>query len=309
MPTTTRQFTAANLTYGIEIECGINHDAPVRPGSYHAGNSVAALPSFEGRNWRADRDGSLHFADRTAVEFVSPILRGAEGLDNIRATCAQIKAWGGAVNRTCGLHVHVHFPVDDVAAMRRLTRLVGRFEDALYAAAGDPARRSGGYCRPVKTDANKRLNWNRYTSKSQMAYGAGDLGDRYRIVNWTNFLSGRMNTVEFRVFSGSLNPAKIAAWVQLCLSLVEMALDGNDAAWDIKGSSLTRWGASSGEQHVRYMTRYIWGSKTRRAANYGELGHAVFTRKAAMKTLRDLAIRHDERAGARAAGVRSSTEE
>jgi hypothetical protein len=304
MPTAAPRITARDLTYGIEIECGINHDAPVRPGSYHAGNVITALPAstVDGvtRNWRADRDGSLHFRNAMAVEFVSPILRGADGLDNIRAACAQIKAWGGKTNRSCGLHVHVAFPTEDVAAMRRLTKLVGRFEDALYAASGTPDRRNGGYCRPIKTERNKSFSWNVADKRALGSYSQPhDLNDRYRILNWTNFISGRFNAVEFRVFSGSLNPAKIAAWVQICLTLVEMALDNCDADWDIRSSDLGKYGRSVGEQQVGYMCRYCWFWRRRRDRNYGDVGHSVFTREVALATLKALAVRHDERAGVR----------
>lgn len=305
------RITAAELTYGIEIECGINQDAPVRVGAYHGGCDCTALPSFEGRNWRADRDGSLYFRSRKAVEFVSPVLKGASGLDNIRATCAQIKAWGGQTNASCGLHVHVAFPTDSVAAMRRLTMLCAQFEDALYASSGTPDRRAGNYCRPIKTERNKSINWSAYPDKHAINrdYNAGDISDRYRILNWTNFLSGRLPTVEFRVFSGSLNPAKIAAWVQVCLTLVEMALDGVEAGgWDARVTNWESFGSTKGEQNVRYMTRRCWFGHGHKAKNYGELGHATFTRKAAAATLKALAIRHDERCGLRSAQPAASSE-
>jgi hypothetical protein len=298
------RITASELTYGIEIECGIDSNTPIRIGGYHSGNPVAALPAFDNRAWRADRDGSLSFRGKTPVEFVSPILKGADGLDNIRAACAQIKAWGGVTNNTCGLHVHVAFPSDSVAAMRRLTMLCAQFEDALYASTGTPDRRAGSYCRPIKTEGNKRIAWDTYADKNAIgrAYGVGDLQDRYRILNWTNFLSGRLPTVEFRVFSGSLNPAKIAAWVQICLTLVEMALDGVDPnGWDCRVSNWDSFGTTKGEQNVRYMCRRVWWSTAFKSRNYGELGHATFTRKAAERTLKDLGIRHDERLNLRTA--------
>lgn len=155
------RYTAKDLTYGVEIECGVDLDAPVTPGAYHSGNPMPSLPAFDGRLWRAERDGSLSFQNKRSVEFVSPILKGAEGLDNIRATCAQVKAWGGTVNRSCGLHIHVHFPVQTVAMMRRLTQAVGRFEDALYACTGTPERRESSYCRPIKVQANRELDWSK----------------------------------------------------------------------------------------------------------------------------------------------------
>lgn len=302
------RITARELTYGIEIECGIDRDAPVRIGGRRNGINCRSLPEFGGNCWKAEQDGSVSVSDRRSCEFVSPILNGAAGLDNIRATCAQIKAWGGRVNRTCGLHIHVAFPTDSVAAMRRLTMLVGQFEEALYASTGTPDRRDNHYCRPIKTDSNKSFEWNRYQNKNDLRGGRhADLSDRYRILNWTNFIDGRFPTVEFRVFSGSVNPAKIAAWVQIALTLVEMALDGVEAGgWDARVSNWSSFGASEGEQRVRHMCRRVWFGHGHREKNYGELGHATFTRKSAERTLKALAIRHDERLGRRNSQTRST---
>jgi hypothetical protein len=298
------RITARELTYGIEIECGINADAPVRVGGYRHGTAVTRLPSFNGLRWKAERDGSVHVDGKKTAEFISPILKGAEGLDNIRAACAQIKAWGGETNRTCGLHIHIAFPSTHIADMRRLTQLVGRFEEALYVCTGTPDRRNSQYCRPIKTDAVKNMNWGGAYSKRCIS-DMGRFNSRYHTLNWTNFLTNRFDAVEFRVFSGSLNPAKIAAWVQICLTLVEAALDETEADWDISetsiASEINRSCGSRGVALARYMCKYLWQWPIRKDKNYGELGHAHFTRKAAAKTLRDLAVRHDERIGAREA--------
>ncbi len=48
--------------------------------------------------------------------------------------------------------------------------------------------------------------------------------DRYHVLNLTNLASGRRNTVEFRVFSGTTSSLKIVAWVRLCLAIVELAV-------------------------------------------------------------------------------------
>jgi len=293
---------ASQLTYGVEIECAIDSTVPIRIGGYHNGYSVTALPAgnVDRRHWRAERDGSLGgFAHgKTCVEFVSPVLRGAEGLDNIRATCAQIKAWGGATNPSCGLHIHVGFPSDSVADIRRLTMLVGQFEDALYAMSGTPERRTGGYCWPIKNDRNKQVIWsveNKHALRNQ-----GDFEQKYRLLNWRPFICEGRETVEFRVFSGSLNPAKIAAWVQVALTLVEMALDGVSCDWDARVAAMDSFGKTKGEQWTRYFARRCWFGRSASTKNYGELGHSHFNRKAAERMLKSLAIRHDVRLGLRA---------
>jgi hypothetical protein len=296
---------ATEMTYGVEIECGIGREVPVREGGYHNGLPVAALPAFNGKPWKAEHDGSLSFSDRKAVEFVSPVLKGKEGLDNIRAACAQIKAWNGATNQTCGLHIHVGLPAETpVSVIRNLFRIVGRFEDALFASTGTPHRRASNYCKPIKTDGNKRIEWRSLATKADLRHSrqcsqmvGATLNDRYSILNVMPFITERQNTVEFRVFSGSLNPAKIAAWIQICLSIVEMAIDGVNPDWDIDRTSVdqSKYGETWGERNVSYMCRYMWRWTCRKNKNYGELGHDRFTRKAAERTMLELARRHDER--------------
>lgn len=299
---------ATELTYGVEIECAIDANCGVRIGGYHSGLSVPALPRSESGSWKAERDGSISApSGKVPCEFVSPILKGAAGLDNIRATCAQIKAWGGVTNRSCGLHVHVAFPTDSVADIRRLTLLVAQFEEALFAMTGTPERRESSYCRSIKTDRNKAVDWSRISDKYDVAY-RGDFNNRYHVLNWAPFVNGTRPTVEFRVFSGSTNPAKICAWVQVCLTLVQMALDGVEAGgWDARIKSLSGFGRTRGEQMARYLCRRCWRSTAHKAKNYGELGHSVFNRTAAEKTIRDLAIRHDERLGLRPAAAPAAT--
>jgi hypothetical protein len=50
--------------------------------------------------------------------------------------------------------------------------------------------------------------------------------NRYHALNLTNLAHGTKDTVEFRVFSGSLSPIKVVGWVMVCLGLVERALAG-----------------------------------------------------------------------------------
>lgn len=294
-------MNANEMTYGIEIECGIDMNrAGIAIGGYHRGTACPSLPtSSEGGQWKAEHDGSLSFRGKQAVEFVSPILKGAAGLDNIRAACAVIKSWNGTTNRTCGLHIHVGVdPNISMDVLRRLYRLVGRFENALYAVTGTPDRRSSRFCNSVKTESNKNLNWAAVRNFGDLRtnYECRDINDRYRILNIQNLLTGRSPTVEFRVFSGTLNPAKIAAWVQICLSIVQAAHDGWDADWDIAPSVLeNERGETANDKETHYMCKWLWRWPSRRGLNYGELGHAVFTRNAAQKNLRQLAVRHDAR--------------
>ena len=96
---------AAEATFGIEIECFLPRGC-VRVGAYHAG---VELGSRFPAGWNAQRDGSLRTTLRgyEGVEIVSPVLRGREGLEQVRQVAALLQELGARVNRTCGLHVHV----------------------------------------------------------------------------------------------------------------------------------------------------------------------------------------------------------
>jgi nitrate reductase NapE component len=94
---------AEAITFGVELETPIPVLSGVVVGNYHNGISVRAgvatgstaplnAPTFNGECWRAERDGSIRArADRTACEFVSPILSKA-----VRFRVSEVEA---AINR------------------------------------------------------------------------------------------------------------------------------------------------------------------------------------------------------------------
>jgi hypothetical protein len=198
----------SEMTFGVEIETTIPAGA-VAVGAYRQPAAAAGLPE----GWVAKPDGSIRASrGREGCEFVSPILRGAEGLRSLAAAVAAINRLGGRVNRSCGLHVHVGY-VRDQAVLERLTTLVANYETAIYASTGTHSRERGTYCRPVQ----------RYGSHGPAIEQAGR--DRYHLLNLTNILgTGHgMPTVEFRAFAGTLNLVKIVGYVRLSLGLAQRA--------------------------------------------------------------------------------------
>lgn len=227
---------ANEITFGVEIECLIPVDALRASGwtvgAYHVG---ALVPGFEG--WKAMQDGSVrpdnfNFA---GVELVSPILRGAEGLASVRAICAKLAEMGAKVNRSCGLHVHVGFDGDAVA-LRRLICSVANHEKALYAVTGTRSREGNTYCKSVKESFKGMENVRSLDQVARNHYAQ----DRYHVLNLTNLIGGRRQTVEFRVFAGTTNATKITAYVQVCVGLVHKSLDTKSSpAWDAKPTETT----------------------------------------------------------------------
>lgn len=214
------------IKYAVEIETHIPYGA-VEPGPHGHGRQVPWLPT----GWLADADPSIipPTADRRGVEFVSPILDGAAGLREVAAVVAEIKAHGGRVNLSCGVHVHVDFDKSDKIALRKLVKLVANHEKALYAVTGSPSRERGigsryntHWCRSLKQYGNVRR-----------AIREGER-ERYHLCN----IKTDKPTVEFRVFGASLNATKLAAWIRLCVGLVEKALASTkDAPWNHKAKA------------------------------------------------------------------------
>ena len=207
---------ASEMTFGIEIETLAPASAirdGLQIGSYHHGLQVPYLPE----GWKAERDGSLRpGANEYACEIVSPVLKGIEGLRQVAEVIAILVAKGHRVNASCGLHVHVGWAYDtDSSKMARLLTITSYAEKALYASAGTKSREQGAngtcYCNGIK----------KYGTPAQAKKNCE--GFRYHTLNLTNLANRTRPTVEFRVFSGSLNATKVLGWVQLALGIVEQA--------------------------------------------------------------------------------------
>jgi hypothetical protein len=196
-------MNANQITFGIEIETTLPSDSPVQVGPYHVGSAIPGLPG-----WTAMHDGSIRAGHgRRGCEFVSPVYSGAQGLRQMIADIETIKATGATVNASCGLHVHVGFDKNNRVALEKLITLAANFEQAIYASTGTKNRERGQWCGSVQ----RHGSFDRAESIGRVR--------RYHVVN----IATTKPTVEFRAFSGSLNPQKIVGYVMMCVALVERA--------------------------------------------------------------------------------------
>lgn len=195
-----------DLTFGVEIETVMPIGSVVR-GGHGSGIQVQWLPA----GWLADNDPSIHahLPGTFGVEFVSPVLKGSDGIAQLIAAINTIKEHGGDVNQSGGLHVHVGFDKRDEVATEKLVSLVGNFEDAIYAQTGRKDRENGRWCRSLARNGNV----------SQAI--AQTHNSRYNVLN---LQTGGKPTVEFRAFGATLDPLKVVGHVLTCLGLCEKAL-------------------------------------------------------------------------------------
>ena len=222
---------AAEASWGVEIECFLPRGS-VRVGGYHAGVELGGrFPA----GWNAQRDGSLQTSlpNYEGVEIVSPILRGREGLEQVRQVARLLDEMGARVNRSASVHLHIGATslagenFDEVADfVRRMINVTAQHEQALYGASGTKARERGTYCRSIKTAwGHKKDRLRKKIKAEDLRLEAAGIS-RYQSLNLVP-LFGRNRTLEIRAFSATTSALKLTSWVQMGLALATMALGRN----------------------------------------------------------------------------------
>jgi hypothetical protein len=243
-----QDLAAASIAFGIEIETAIPVSSGIEVGPYHRGlpvttakavdGSTLTAPTFEGRPWKAERDGSIRYQSREkACEFVSPILRGPDALQALAEFTRFLDAIGARVNDSCGCHITVS--VDSVLMgsdlrvrststivdarvdfARKLTHIAKWHARAIYGQTGTGRHLNISYSAPLRDDVG--------TLAKQMLKES----DRYRkheaalqcgrgMLNLRKLVDDGL--VEFRAFAGTTNLQKIEHHLATVLGLCRRA--------------------------------------------------------------------------------------
>jgi hypothetical protein len=217
------QASLASLTFGAEFEVilprGFNRETAARAVSNHSGITVNHAIGARG-SWKIVSDASVS-GNGIGLEFVSPILKGEDGLEQVRKITAALTAIGATVNTSTGFHVHVGAgdQADNAAFFKNVLKLYGRFETALDAIHPASRRAStNSYCKSVRSLAT------RVDTASTTAEIFRLANDRYHKVNLAAFAKHR--TVEFRQHAGTVDGNKAVNWITLCLRIVAAAKAG-----------------------------------------------------------------------------------
>lgn len=225
---------AANLddfTFGVEIECvlprGTGADEVARTLT-DAGIDTRIEHLSHGTRtwWKIVTDSSIGDYTR-GREFVSPPLRGQDGLRQVEQVCQKLTALGCKVNKFCGLHVHVGNAANNnnAAYFSRMLTLYARNESTIDTLLAPSRRgRSGGhgFCNSVRFPS---LN---AQTVEEVCRSVGCTGARssarYRKLNIDCWWSQR--TIEFRQHQGSVDADKVCNWIQFCLHVAKFAASG-----------------------------------------------------------------------------------
>jgi len=220
----------AHLTFGCEFEVFFPNNPRHRFGELSASAEVTRRTGFR---WDIHGDGSIrdNTGSRSGIEFVSPVLRGQSGLDQVAVVANALRDMGAQVNASCGFHVHVGAAGNDLTFFKNLVKLYASYEREIDEVM-PVSRRSNnaGFCRSL-TNINFAVI-DRATSLrgliSEVARSAGASTDRYVKLNLAAM--DRHGTVEFRHHSGTVDAVKAVNWIIRCLQLVTAAKEGNVAA-------------------------------------------------------------------------------
>lgn len=198
--------------------------------------TAAGVPCyFEGYNhqtrghWKIVSDGSI--TGTNALELVSPVLNGTEGLAQIEKVCQVLKRLNAYINKSCGLHVHFDAQNFDLRQWKNIYKNYAGFENQIDELM--PQSRRGNtnyYCRSL----NSIRNLNAKIDLAQNLRAISDIfsNNRYFKINPTSY--SRHNTIEFRQHSGSIEFSKISNWIVFLHNLVDYSKNhlAADHSWE-----------------------------------------------------------------------------
>lgn len=228
-------LNGSNITFGVELEFVDGDSDAIARELYSLGIvSEPRMQSYHSRSvrgkWKLERDGTVT-SGRRGGELVSPVLQDTpETWEQIEKICEVAKRHGARINTKCGGHVHVGMdPLDEARQRwRRFFKSIKGHEETIYRLSGgtEGRIRSGHryfampFANRAEYGTTRRVTMNSVNDVHALTADVGNR-DRYYGINLTNVHSyGRPNTVEFRYFNGSLDPATIQANVKVAAGVM-----------------------------------------------------------------------------------------
>ena len=198
------------------------------------------------REWKFQRDGSIHGNDDEKCELVTPILN-YEDIETLQGLLRALRKAGAqsSASRGCGVHIHVGIKSEagdhNAQTLTNLANIMAAHEEQTIKIAQS---RTESYCRTVNPDFLSNLNAQKPATMEQLAdvwykaHGTNYRRDdhynpsRYHMLNLhATFTKG---TIEFRLFqfdephdgkNGGIHCGQLKAYIQLCLAMSQLAKD------------------------------------------------------------------------------------
>ena len=183
-------------------------------------------------NWRAVHDGSISpWGDRSkGVEFVSRVPKNGDALWKDVEYITDYTSTNFAVNRSCGVHVHVDGRDLEWKAIKNLLLLGKSVQNILYKML-PPSRDTSRWCKriPMSRESIRDIGSNQdFIDSWYSSWGVDPSMDKYNDARYCNMnMHARIlhGSIEFRYHSGTLNKEKLLHWIRICTSIVDKARD------------------------------------------------------------------------------------
>ena len=211
--------------------------------AYRNGYRTWSAWDAHGREWKFQRDSSIHGPDAERCEMVTPILT-YDDMDILQELVRRLRKAGAKSDATrgCGVHIHIGAKGHTPQSLRNLANIMASHEDLLADALKIDQSRIYNYCHTVDPRFLTALNQKKPATMSDLAdiwYNSLDAAwdrdqhyndSRYHMLNLhATFTKG---TIEFRLFQfdapadgkqNGLHAGQLKSYIQLCLALSQMA--------------------------------------------------------------------------------------
>ena len=211
--------------------------------AYRNGYRTWSAWDAQGREWKFQRDSSIHGPDDERCEMVTPILTYAD-MDILQGLVRRLRKAGAKSDATrgCGVHIHIGAKGHTAQTLRNLANIMASHESLLADALNIDRNRIDDYCAMVSPRFIREINDRKPSTMSDLAdiwytanYASSGRNEhyndsRYHMLNLhATFTKG---TVEFRLFQfdaptaerkNGLHAGQLKSYIQLCLALSQMA--------------------------------------------------------------------------------------
>ena len=212
---TTQKFNPER-TFGVEIEFTSTPRERVARLMQEKGlkAEVEGYNHFTKAHWKIITDSSCGF------ELVSPVLKGKEGLNQLRLACEALNEAGAKVDKNCGLHVHHDINDLDVKQIANIYALYIKLEGTMDSLVPQSRRGNNNqYCESLYKHSNPEYVLNRLKKIETIQDIYSIYPSRYVKLNIRSYV--KYGTIEFRQHSGTTEFQKIYNWILLTQQMVE----------------------------------------------------------------------------------------
>ena len=283
---------------GIELETILDTEPANGIGDYSgSGATVEEIGTVCGAMWGAKSDSSIRVRNgEYGCEFVTPTLDfNSEWIQDIFRTVSEMRdgVLQARTNGTCGCHISLSTPRLNSQQFYNLIYLWREYQQAFIASTASENRSRGSYCQPytVLPSINPECS-----GDSPFVGNGHSILERCRNLNISHMNMDMRcipagERIEFRVFSGTVNPRKVIAWAQLAHCFMWWAVSA-----DPRPLVATRLinGEGTGLRTLNNLLNNLgWTNRNRRRWTPAYLTTDIQSCRKSVAILRDCAERYD----------------